>query len=585
MMYETGNPVGSTAPKDLYDNAQVTDKLVVGTDPMVTDRLGSERLSWAGMEYEFSNAQSGREAAFQQFLEDSAFIFIGDYTGGLTFTNRSQYTIRDGVPYRLAPSTTVPYTSTGNWALEQANFTPINSDDILRQDLAPADSDVLVGGVPAEDIGSLAIAVTVGTDGRARATKFIAGTEVLSGPAIRDAFVVGRSVVGLTDCHAFADRTIISGVTDAGTYGVFDATTRLQGSANQNHIYSFQHRVSFEGSGILGQFAGLLTRPVHAGAGVINESYGADIGTMSITGAGTMTQQTGVRIRDQTGATVNVGLSIDQVAGFGFYAAGGGSMYNKGRAGFGISPNTTYAVQFAGTAVGARRGFLETTATNLQIGAESDTIVQIIANSAARLQIKAAANNYTVAPGADNSQTLGDAAQRWSVVWAGSATISTSDAREKTEVRSLTPAEIAAASALAKEIGAFKFLSAVAEKGDAAREHIGMTVQRAIEIMESHGLDPFGYSFICYDKWDEEVIEHPEETIHHPPVQEATVWTDVNGVEVSDLVMREPGRVEVVKQAWTETRPAGDRYSFRESGLYAFIAAGFEARLSALESK
>lgn len=538
MAYNTGNPLGSSDFKDLSDNAVNFDKYSNGPDPTYPNRFGQLKLSISGMNEEFNNAQEGREAEFQQFLQDSAFIFIGDYTAGLEFTNRSQYTIRDGVPYRLAPSTTVPYTTTGNWALEVSNFTPMPLDDILRQDLAPADSEVLVGGVPAEDLGALAAAVTIGSDGRARATKFIAGTEDLVAPATRDAFVVGRSLVGLTDCHAFADRTIISGVTDAGTYGVFDATTRCQGSANQNHIYSFQHRVIFEGSGILGQFAGLLTRPVHAGTGVVNASFGADIGNISVTAGGTVTEQTGVRIRDLTAATVNVGIVIDQTAGAAYYAAGGGTLYNKGRAGFGISPNTTYAVQFAGTAVGARRGFLETTATNLQIGAERDTVVQIIANSAARLQIKAAANNYTVAPGADNAQTLGDAAARWSVVWAGTATISTSDAREKTEVRQLTTAEIAAASALAKEIGAFKFLSAVAEKGDAAREHIGMTVQRAIEVMEAHGLDPFGYSFICYDKWDE-----------------------------------------------TPEAPAGDRYSFRESGLYAFIAAGFEARLAALESK
>jgi len=380
--------------------------------------------------------------------------------------------------------------------------------------------------------------VSIDASKRVRVASIIVGTEEISAPTTRDGYISGRNVTGPTDFHDFAARTEISGVTDAGTYGAFDTTTRLQGSANQNHMYAFQHRMIFQGSGILGQFAGLLTRPVHAGAGVINESYGADIGSMSITGAGTMTQQTGVRIRDQTGATVNVGLSIDQVAGIAYYAAGGGTMYNKGRAGFGISPTASYAAQFAGTAVGARRGFIETTATNLQIGAESDTIVQFIANSATRLQIKAASNGYTVAPGADNSQTLGDAAQRWSVVWAGTATISTSDAREKTEVRQLSAAEIAAASALAKEIGAFKFLSAMAEKGDSAREHIGMTVQRAIEVMEAHGLDPFAYSFICYDKWDE-----------------------------------------------TPEAPAGDRYSFRESGLYAFIAAGFEARLAALEAK
>lgn len=145
MMYNTGNPVGSTAPKDLYDNAQVFDKLVVGTDPMVTDRLGSERLSWAGMEYDFDTAQEGREASFQAFLAASAFTFVGDYGPGLNFTNRSQYTIRDGVPYRLAPSTTLPYVTTGNWGTEQANFTPISSDDILRQDLSASDGASLVG--------------------------------------------------------------------------------------------------------------------------------------------------------------------------------------------------------------------------------------------------------------------------------------------------------------------------------------------------------------------------------------------------------------------------------------------------------
>ena len=63
------------------------------------------------------------------------------------------------------------------------------------------------------------------SDGRFRAPAFIAGTEQLSGAALRDSYVVGRNLNGLTDCHAFADRTIIDGVTDAGTYGTFDATT------------------------------------------------------------------------------------------------------------------------------------------------------------------------------------------------------------------------------------------------------------------------------------------------------------------------------------------------------------------------
>lgn len=141
MAYNTNNPVGSTDPRDLYENAGNLDNLVNGDAPFYPDRFGSLRLSYAGMEQDFENAQSGREAEFQQFLADSAFVFIGDYAAGLNFTNRSQYLIRDGVPYRIAPSTTLPYLTTGNWTTEQSKFTPISSDDILRQELSSGDID------------------------------------------------------------------------------------------------------------------------------------------------------------------------------------------------------------------------------------------------------------------------------------------------------------------------------------------------------------------------------------------------------------------------------------------------------------
>ena len=103
-------------------------------------------------------------------------------------------------------------------------------------------------------------------------------------------------------------------------------------------------------------------------------------------------------------------------------------------------------------------------------------------------------------PATDNAFSCGLGGNRWSVVYAATGTINTSDAREKTPVRNLTNTEITAAQQLATEIGAYKWLSAVAEKGENAREHIGMTVQRAIEIMEANGLSPFNYGFICYDE-------------------------------------------------------------------------------------
>ena len=160
----------------------------------------------------------------------------------------------------------------------------------------------------------------------------------------------------------------------------------------------------------------------------------------------------------------------------------------------------------------------------------------------------------------DNTKTLGGAGYRWSTVYAGTGTINTSDAREKTTVRELTSAEIQAAQALAKEIGAYKFLAAVAEKGAAAREHIGMTVQRAIELLESFGLDPFTYGFICYDEWD----------------------------QTTELI---PG-VGDVPEEFRVVRKAGNRYSFRMDELLAFVARGTaaaleeqEARIAALENR
>lgn len=179
-----------------------------------------------------------------------------------------------------------------------------------------------------------------------------------------------------------------------------------------------------------------------------------------------------------------------------------------------------------------------------------------VGTSASRMVISASTGH--VLAGADNAQTLGGASNRWSTVYAGTGTINTSDAREKTPVRSLSAAETAAAVALSKEVGIYQWLASVESKGDAARQHVGMTVQRAIEIMEAQGLDPLSYGFICYDAWDDEFVDHPA----------------VDATDEAPAVA-----------AWTEqTKVAGDRYGFRPDQLNSFIAAGINARLEALEA-
>ncbi len=136
MAYNTGNPVGSNDFKDLSDNAVNFDKYSVGADPTYPNRLGVLKLSIEGMNQEFNNAQDGRQALFETQLGAMGYTWLADYGSGLVFTSRNQYMVRDGLAYTVANSTTLPYTTTGNWATEVSKFKAISVDDILRADLA-----------------------------------------------------------------------------------------------------------------------------------------------------------------------------------------------------------------------------------------------------------------------------------------------------------------------------------------------------------------------------------------------------------------------------------------------------------------
>ncbi|ALJ11436.1 tail fiber domain-containing protein [Sphingopyxis macrogoltabida] len=116
-------------------------------------------------------------------------------------------------------------------------------------------------------------------------------------------------------------------------------------------------------------------------------------------------------------------------------------------------------------------------------------------------------------PGSDNGQTLGAASSRWSVVYAGTGTINTSDMRDKTWRGGATGAELHAARRIAAELGFFQWNDAIAEKGAAgARHHFGLRAQAVWAIMADEGLvDPVGadgrpgatpYAFLCWDEWD-----------------------------------------------------------------------------------
>lgn len=144
MTFNTGNPVSSTDPRDLYDTAGIADKLTNGNDPFVADRLGKLRLSWAGMEADHANAQEGRTAQFQQFLLSSGYETPVSYAQGVTLDRVTQTFVRNDILYRIKDPAALPYTLTGDWNAEADNFTVV-ADGGLRQELADADGAEKVG--------------------------------------------------------------------------------------------------------------------------------------------------------------------------------------------------------------------------------------------------------------------------------------------------------------------------------------------------------------------------------------------------------------------------------------------------------
>lgn len=173
----------------------------------------------------------------------------------------------------------------------------------------------------------------------------------------------------------------------------------------------------------------------------------------------------------------------------------------------------------------------------------------------------------TVAHAVDNTFSFGSPTLRAAVVYAATGSISTSDAREKTAVEPLTEMQIAAASTLAREIGTFRFLDAVTAKGDGARIHVGLTVQRAVAVLAAHGLDPFALGLICHDAW--------EGCAPTPAIAGREAEYGADGIQ---------SRAAIPAQPAIPGSPAGDRYGFRTDELMLFLARGFDARLSALEA-
>lgn len=141
--YNTGNPLGSTAAKDLFDNAQNLDIAVNSEDLTWLDRgpsgIHRTRKTYAGIE------QDARDA-----LELIGYIYTVplNYAAGITISLPNEIFLKDGEYYKPGPTLTLPYVTTGVWATEQTLFRSVG-DATLRFALAAANGVQMVNGAQA----------------------------------------------------------------------------------------------------------------------------------------------------------------------------------------------------------------------------------------------------------------------------------------------------------------------------------------------------------------------------------------------------------------------------------------------------
>lgn len=159
----------------------------------------------------------------------------------------------------------------------------------------------------------------------------------------------------------------------------------------------------------------------------------------------------------------------------------------------------------------------------------------------------------TVRPGRDNQQSFGTGALRWSVVYAGTGSINTSDKREKTDIGDI-PAEWLDAWGDV-QWQRFRFRDAVEAKQDEARWHLGLIAQQVQEAFAARGLDARDIGLLCHDEWKAT-----------PAVKE---------------VRDEDGEIVTPAQP---ARKAGDRWGLRYDECQAIEAAWQRRRINELEA-
>ena len=104
----------------------------------------------------------------------------------------------------------------------------------------------------------------------------------------------------------------------------------------------------------------------------------------------------------------------------------------------------------------------------------------------------------------DNAIDLGMSSIRFDDIYATNGTIQTSDRNEKQDIEALSDAEQRVAVACKGLLRKFRWIDAVAEKGDDARIHFGIIAQDLQDAFAAEGLDAGRYAMFISSTWTDE---------------------------------------------------------------------------------
>lgn len=134
------NPISIQQLVNASDDAKALEHYVNDDVPaLIPTRLGGQKPNYAkivaDISEDYDQFMVDRRSEFEQFLLSSGYQDLGDYAAALQFSARNQVFRKANELYRAAATLDLPYTTTGIWSEEQANFVAVG-DAALRQELA-----------------------------------------------------------------------------------------------------------------------------------------------------------------------------------------------------------------------------------------------------------------------------------------------------------------------------------------------------------------------------------------------------------------------------------------------------------------